>query len=159
MKIHSLAMRAPKRWWTRPGDYCIADPEGKGGVFVGALVQLNRNHMVLPLWWGYRWIVHFNCRCKMLGLAAASPSVATTIPKTHVVFRQYSDRGDGWFIGGSLMTRIYRPEDYAATDLNIATTKHDRVHDKTVILADGRPVEEFIYMAGDESFRRTECKS
>lgn len=46
-----------------------------------------------------------------------------------------------------------------AADLQIQTADHGTFQKKTVILADGQPVKEFVYFKGDESFSRVEEKS
>ena len=89
---------------------------------------------------------------KGIGLAATSPS--SVIPKRHVVCRSYYSQ-DEWN-GSAKITRMFRPEDFGAADLQIQTADHGTFQKKTVILADGRPVQEFVYFRGDESFSRVE---
>lgn len=90
---------------------------------------------------------------QLIGIAATNPSVV--IPKKHVVFHSYRSYSE--FGGGSCVS-LYRPEDYDAVDLSVRTTEHDRFHSKTELLADGKPVKEFVYFKGEESFSVTEAK-
>ncbi len=63
MRLHHVIMKHGP-WRTVAGRPCIADPEGVGGVWIAVFLKITRKYIVLPLWWNYRYIIHFNCSCE-----------------------------------------------------------------------------------------------
>ena len=94
-------------------------------------------------------------------LAASVP----TSPKRHAVVRIYfPETGNGQLYGpGGRTTTLYYPEDYHAQDLDIKTEEltgplASGDYMLTILLADGKPVDEFIYWRDEQTFIRQEQK-
>ena len=86
-----------------------------------------------------------------LGIA---PAVGVTVPsKGHMVIRNYRIAGHR-----ATCIQVYRPQDFHSSDLDLSTVDGERAPVViTTLLADGKPVREFEYWIGEQSFSRQEC--